>query len=158
MGIRLPRQRKEVVVDHQEVIGSLVCKSWSHPVLIVAEGWPSMSFAAQAVGYLDVTTWCKFEYAKSKVEYMSTRLGSTLTEMSLEKLAVCFASQPAVTVLIQGQAEFSNHFRGWADRELRNAKTLEVIPDTDLDRWDGTFLWKGNLSHQDLGGVTRNRY
>ena len=37
---------------------------------------------------------------------------------------------------------------------FNNAKSLEVIPKVNEQDWDSTFLWKGNLSHQALGGVT----
>ena len=113
-----------------------------------------MAFAAQAVGCLDIKTWCKFESAKSKVEFMSTRLGSTLAESSLEELAKLYATQPTLSVLIQGGSNFCNRLHNWASKSFLLAKSLELIPDHDVASWDSTFLWKGELSHQSLGGVT----
>ena len=129
-------------------------EAWHHPVLVVAEGWPSVAFAAQAVGCLDITTWCKFGSAKSKVEFTSTRLGSTLVESSLDELAELFSTQSTLTVLIQGGASFCDQIRIWTDKSFPHAKFLKLIPDNDVSSWDDTFLWKGELSHQALGGVT----
>ena len=146
--------RKEVLVDQQEVVGTVNFEVWDHPVLVLAEVWPSMAFAAQAVGCLDIKTWCKFESAKSKVEFTSTRLGSTLAELSLDELAKLYANQSTLSVLIQGGASLCNRLRDWASKSFPQAKALELIPDNDVANWDDTFLWKGELSHQSLGGVT----
>ena len=148
------RLRKEVVVEQQEVLGTVEVEVWNHPVLVLAETWPSFAFAAQAVGCLDIKTWCKFGSAKSKVEFMSTRLGSTLAESSLEELVKLYANQPTLTVLIQGDATFCNRFRKWSCQRFPLAKTLELTLECDSNRWDETFLWKGSLSHRALGGVT----
>ena len=129
-------------------------KTWSSPVLVLTEIWPSLLYAAQALGCLDITTWCRFESAKAKVEFSSTRLGSTFAEGSLELMATRFASQQNVTgVLIQGSAAFLNKCRKWVEDKLKDAKTLEVIPEKDMGSFDNTFLWKDRLSHCELGGV-----
>ena len=141
-------------MKHQEVVGVVHTRAWSFPVLVLAEVWPSFSYAAQALGCLDITTWCHFESAKAKVEFTSTSLGKTLSEGSLAFLAMRFASQSSVTVLIQGSASFTNECRKWEEEQLKMAKTLEVIPEMDVDIHDNTFLWKGHLSHRELGGVT----
>ena len=145
---------KSVQVDHQEVTGIVRNLRWHHPVLILAEKWPSMSFAVQALGCLDITTWCKFSSAKSKVEFTSTRLGSTLSSDRLDRLSKRFACLQGVTLIIQGSASFTNFHRKWAEDNLKHAKTLEVIPRSDITNWDNTFLWKGEVRHQDVGGVT----
>ena len=36
-------------MDQQEVVGTVNFEVWDHPVLVIAEVWPSMAFAAQAV-------------------------------------------------------------------------------------------------------------
>ena len=143
-----------VQVDHQEVIGTVQASVWQHPVLMFAEKWPSMAFAAQALGCLDITTWCNFSYAKSKVEFSSTRLGSTLSREPLVNLSKRFVKLQGVTVVIQGSTTFANQYQKWTEGNLQHAKTLEVIPKHDIARWDDTLLWKGDLRHQDLGGVT----
>ena len=141
-------------VAFQEVVGTLHVAPWSHPVLVIAEDWPSFSFAAQAAGCLDIFTWCLFKTAKSKVEFLSTRLGCTLVDLPLDEMVTRFARLPHLTVLIQGSPEFSNRSRIWVETSLNNAKTLEVVPASPTSVWDERFLWKGNLSHQALGGVT----
>ena len=95
-------------MDFQEVLGSLNVEPWPHPVLVFAEEWPSFTYAAQAFGCLDITTWCDFKTAKSKVEFLSTRLGSMLTGPSLENVAKRFAPLKYLTVLIQGSPAFPN--------------------------------------------------
>ena len=65
-------------MDHQDVIGTVNPKVWQHLVLAFAEAWPNIPYTAQALGCLDITTRCVFRSAKSKVEFASTRLGSTL--------------------------------------------------------------------------------
>ena len=79
-------------VGHQEVMGLVQVVPWVYPVLILAEQWPSMAFAAQALGCLDITTWCPFISAKSKVAFESTRLGSTLMNRPLEVVARQFVN------------------------------------------------------------------
>jgi len=141
-------------VDHQEVTGIVKTEPWAHPVLVFAEDWPSLAFSAQAVGCLDITTWCHFKSGKSKVDFTSTRSGSSLSNASLEELAACYGNQHLVTVLIQGRAVFTNKYRTWAETSLTRAKTLELVPTCEVDGWDDTFLWKGDLSHQTSSGVT----
>ena len=136
------------------MVGTVETIPWSFPVLVLAESWPSWSFAAQALGCVDITTWCRFVSAKSKVEFESTRLGSTLMSCSLKEVARKLTGQPGLTILIQGGASFANEHRRWAEKEFKKAKTLEFIPEGKEDGWDNTFLWKGNVSHQSLGGVT----
>ena len=121
-------------------------------MLMFAEVWPSLSFAAQAMGCLDITTWCKFKSGKSKVEFTSTRLGSSWTGDLFDSLAARYGNQHQVTVLIQGWGNFTKHVRVWSDENLTQAKTLEQTD--EIGDWDNTFLWKGDLSHQALGGVT----
>ena len=113
-----------------------------------------MSFAAQALGCLDITTWCKFSSAKSKVEFTSTRLGSILSREPLVNCLKWFAKLQGVTVIIQGSATFANQYCKWSEVNLQHAKTLENIPKSNIAKWDDTFLWKRNLRHQDIGGVT----
>ena len=84
---------------------------WSHPVLVIAEEWPSFTYAAQAAGCLDITTWCDFKTAKSKVEFLSTRLGSTLADYLLEAVAKQFTPVQYLIVLIQGSPSFSNCYQ-----------------------------------------------
>ena len=143
-----------VQVAHQEVTGIVRALSWQFPVLIFAEKWPSMSFAAHALGCLDITTWCQFSSAKSKVEFTSTRLGPTLTSETLSSLAKRFERLAGVTIILQGNAMFTNQYRRWAEVHMSHAKTLELIPSSDVGNWDDTFLWKGDLCHKDVGGVT----
>ena len=107
--------RKVVQVGHQEVTGTVTCEPWTHPVLILAEEWPSLAFAAQATGCLDITTWCSFKSGKSKVEFTLTRLGSTLTSVSLDILAARYAIQHGDTVLIQGCTAFANQMQSWVE-------------------------------------------
>ena len=87
------------------------------------------------------------------MEFTSTRLGSTLTGLSLDSLGKRYCTQRQVTVLIQGAPHFTSHFREWSEKKLRQARTLELIPTDEVKDWDDTFLWKGDLSHQSLGGV-----
>ena len=54
-------QWETVWVDHQEVMGFVKADPWDRPVLMFAEDWPSLAFAAEAIGCLDITTWCKFK-------------------------------------------------------------------------------------------------
>ena len=56
--------------------------------------------------------------------------------------------------MIQGSVTFANQCQKWTEGNLQHAKTLEVIPKHDVAEWVDTFLWKGDLCHQDLGGVT----
>ena len=100
--------REDVTVDFQEVLGTLNVEPWTHPVLVIAEHWPSFTYAVQAVGSLDITTWCSFKMAKSKVEFLSMRLGTTLIDLSLGDLAKRFAPLLHLTVLIQGSPTFSD--------------------------------------------------
>ena len=151
-------KRDTIHVGHQEVMGSVQLTPWSHPVLVIAEEWPSMAFAAHALGCLGITTWCSFLSAKSKVEFESTRLGSTLMRRPLPEVARPFAGQPGLTVLIQGGSSFVNEHRRWVENELKQAKTLEIIPEGEGEGWDETFMWKGKLSHQALGGVTSSSW
>ena len=123
-------------------------------MLVFAEDWPSLAFAAQAIRCVDITTWCKFKFGKSKVEFTSTRLGSSLTGALLYSLAARYGNQHQVEVLIQGHANFAKRFSAWAKKTLIQAKTLELVPTCENGDWDSTFLWKGDLSHQALGGVT----
>ena len=132
----------------------VLTRTWSSPVLLLAEVWPSLLYAVQALGCLDITTWYHFESAKAKVEFSSTRLGITFAEGLLYRLAKRFASQQNVTVLIQGSASFTNECCKWVEDKLKDAKTLEVIPEKDVGSFNNTFLWKGRLSHRELGGVT----
>ena len=147
-------EQKSVQVEHQEVTGVIRTEPWSRPVLVFAEDWPSLAFSAQAVGSLDITTWCKFKSGKSKVEFTSTRLGSSLASDSLDKLAARYGNQCQVTVLVQGCATFANEMQSWAEKNLIQAKTLELIPTPKVGDWDNTFLWKGAFEHHVLGGVT----
>ena len=128
----LLKKPSAIQVDHQEVTGTVRALIWQYPVLIFAEQWPSMSFAAQALGCLDITTWCKFSSAKSKVEFISTRLGSTLSREPLVNLLKRFVKLQRVTVIIQGSTTFTNQYREWSEVNLKHAKTLEVISKSDI--------------------------
>ena len=132
---------------------------WIYPVLVLAEHWPSMSFVAQALGCLDITTWCSFLSTKSKVEFESTRLGSSLTTTRpLEEVGRRFCNQLGLTVLLQGGGPFVNHHRCWVESALKCPKTLEVMLDGDGNSWDSTFLWKMEFSHHSLGGITNGTW
>ena len=120
-----------IQVDHQEVTGTVTALVWQHLVIIFAENWPSMSFAVHSLGCLDITTQCNFSSAKSKVEFTSTRLGSTVSSKPLVNLPRRSVGMHGVTVVIQGSSSFSNRHRKWAENNLPHAKTLEVIPKYD---------------------------
>ena len=114
-------------------------ESWIHPVVIFAEKWPSLAFAAQTVACLDITTWFEFKSGKSKVEFTSTRLGSTLTGALLDVLAKQYTNQQRVTVLIQGCVSFINQFCKWSEDVLNQVRSLELTPTGEIDDWDETF-------------------
>ena len=73
---------------------------------------------------------------------------------SLDEVACRFANQPGLTVLLQGGGSFVNQHRRWVEKELKCSKTLEIMPKEDAEGWDDVFLWKMDLSHRALGGVT----
>ena len=73
------QERSPAVIKRCVVMGFVKAGPWSWLVLVLAEDWPSWAFSVQAIGCLDITTWCKFKSGKYKVEFTSTRLGSSLT-------------------------------------------------------------------------------
>ena len=82
----------------------------------------------------------KFLSAESEVEFESTRLGSTLTRRPLAEIARQFINQPGMTMLLQGGTSFVNQHQRCVEKELKYAKTLEIIPEGDVEGWDDTFL------------------
>ena len=132
------------------------------PAFVFSQGWPSWSFAADALGFMDIHTCVDWPNAVAREEFRSTPLGSTLKSRTLVRRLLDDHDKLTdfePSVFIQGDASFLEStlalFRDIPcrlqcavvrnlDGSFLSPKSVRHIPG---------FYWRC-LSHKGMGGVT----
>jgi hypothetical protein len=138
-------------IGFQEVHGSISHSQVDEPVLVIAQGWPSWSFALDGLGFGSITTSAQFPSLSSKEEFKSTSLGPSL--ISNHSIDDWIAKHGETGLLfIQGDQPFlSSIFH-----RFENFDELRVVFGcSDPNFWtaDG---WRE--SHSGCGGVTNGTW
>ena len=137
---------------YQEEIGFFKKGELDYHALVLAQGWPSWSFALDGLGFQSICTLASFESVTSREEFMSTDLGDTLISNSglnpwLEK------HNENGVLFVQGEREFLEsvyHKTNHLDSEL---KLVYVCTDPSFHTADGF-----RVSHESAGGVTDGKW
>ena len=131
---------------------------------MVAEEWPSWSFALNALGVTEITTVLPSASQRVVQEVKETVVGSSLMEFDAWKAGM--NGQPLLydVVFIQGSDYFVSEMRGKLD-PCEERVLVGIVPDDQRTRSAGSLVeraWpEGNvirMNHQQAGGVTRGQW
>ena len=152
-------------MGYQEETGRIkVGSRWNARCCVIAEGWPSWSFALHAFGARNVTTLLPSATKQAVLEIKETAVGSSLMEFEEWKSELESQSNFCDVVFIQGSDYFVSEMRGKVE-ENKDLAIVGIVPDDGTIKRHGSLVEKTWLdsksmviNHQQAGGVTRGRW
>ena len=130
---------------------------WRGCGVVLAESWPSWSFALNALNSKELVTYCTFSSGKGRKEFQATTLGTTLVK-SLDKVRqFCGKSVLSPLVFIQGSAAFCQEMELYA-RMLEAIDVVSMVEQSQSGSMDFQERGDGQSSHlvrhHAIGGMT----
>ena len=124
--------------------------------VVLAEGWPSWTFALDALGCREIMTLASFSSALEREEFKATRVGPT--RVVLKDLRLRWSELGLKPhVLVQGSAAFSDSMRKLID-ELGAASVTELVGlEEEKSRTMQETRFR-QISHKQVGGVTTGKW
>ena len=136
--------------ERGEVLTNVI---WNTRCVVVAEAWPSWSFALQALSAQSILTVIPKTDVDVVKELKATSIGGTLVQCPDEGVAGLLT--PGSLLLVQGSRKFVEEQRAamGLQRELAECPFLGIYPATEAgsDEVDGRQY---KVSHKQFGGVT----
>ena len=139
------------VLGFQEETGQFVKRALPDHALVIAQGWPSWTFALEGLGFCSLSTIASFDSAASEAEFQATEMGSTL--VSKEELSPWLERyDDKGIVFVQGEQAFleAAYHKLCATDEFRVTERI-VFVCSDVDFTSADCL---RVSHADAGGIT----
>ena len=156
-------------IDHsvgfQEENEQVKLSAWKASCVVIAEHWPSWSFALHSLGVQDLETVLSVASAGMVKEVMETALGSTLIGKSkdvLEQAAVDGRWRKKL-IFIQGSEFFITNVKGLL-KDSNEAGTFGIVPDEGRRQKteEPVTCWKEKspllVKRSQTGGITRSRW
>ncbi len=137
--------------------GTLERLNWASTCFVVAEGWPSWSFALQALGVAELRTYVASD-DRFKIDLLATSLSSSMHEYSQFEHDIC-SEEAAPHLFVQGSATFVELVRNkLGDLESALGSFTCVVPQREAVLSGKTPFHQAHLSHKALGGVTTGQW
>ena len=82
LGLKKPVERESFikVLGFQEETGNFRKRELPDHAMVIAQGWPSWTFALEGLGFRSVSTIASFGSQASQEEFQATEMGSTLVD------------------------------------------------------------------------------
>ena len=127
---------------------------------VIAEDWPSWSFALEAIGVKSIKTMMPYASNRIVQEVKETRLGGSLVDVKDGLPTVETVMGDREVVLLQGSDVFVEAM-GRKVRKMKGVLLFGIVPDdrreTLCERaWPAMVV--SRISHCQVGGVTRGRW
>jgi hypothetical protein len=116
--------------------------------LVIAQGWPSWSYALEGLGFASTSTLASFENVSSREEFLVTDLGSTLIHQSKLNDWLSEHSEDGI-IFIQGDRQFLESVYYKTLDAVTKLRLVYVCTDQKFYTADGF-----RVSHTQAGGVT----
>ena len=141
-------------VGYQEEKGTVPLWPEEARAVVLAEDWPSWSFALDGLGCKNILTYVQFRGPKAREEFKVTALGKTRVGWDLLRRD-WRNRKDSPCVFVQGGKVFRERMRAMT-KELGASRVVEVGDKAcwDSDKW----AWQQEVSHRQVGGVTTGRW
>ena len=139
------------VLGFQEETGNFRKRELPDHAMVIAQGWPSWTFALEGLGFRSVSTIASFGSQASQEEFQATEMGSTLVDKA-ELSPWLEANDVKGIIFVQGEQAFleAAYHRLCSTYEFGNImRIVFVCSDVSFTSEDGL-----RVSHSSAGGIT----
>ena len=137
----------ESAIGYQVASGTFNVSPLPQHALVIAQGWPSWTFALEGLGFESISTIASFSNLSSREEFRSTSMGQTLiSREAVSKWALSHDSDGVV--FVQGNSDFLD----LTHQKLKGFQDLICIFGCSDPNFNTEDSWRE--IHADAGGVT----